>query len=69
MEDVIARKAEMDVWMCSMCQHDLHDGGKSIICESCLKWYHFACAGLTKDPKRKNSCVWTTRNCFHEDVS
>ena len=54
-EDVVERKAKMDVWECSVCQHDLHDGRKSIVCESCLKWYHFTCVGLTKDPKRK---VW-----------
>ena len=59
-QDVIGRKAKMDLWECSVCQHDLHDGRKSIICESCLKWYHFSCVGLTKDPKRKN---WFCRLC------
>lgn len=39
-QDVISRKAEMDVWVCNVCQHDVHDGRESIVCESCLKWYH-----------------------------
>ena len=52
-QDVISRKAEMDVWVCNVCQHDVHDGRKSIACESCLKWYHFSC-GLNKNPKKKN---------------
>ena len=30
-QDVIGRKAKMDLWECSVCQHDLHDGRKSRI--------------------------------------
>ena len=29
-QDVVDRKAEMDVWMCSVCQHNLHDGRQCI---------------------------------------
>ena len=60
-QDVIERKKNKDVWECNECQHDLHDGRKSIICESCLRWYHFSCVGLTRAPKRKN---WFCRRCY-----
>ena len=39
-EDVLKRKREDPIWICSICQHDLHCE-LSIICESCLEWYHF----------------------------
>ena len=39
-KDVLKRKREDPIWICSICQHDLHCE-LSIICESCLEWYHF----------------------------
>ncbi len=51
-EEVMKNKAK-NVWVCTTCQNDLHSK-QSIICESCLMWYHFSCVGLTKQPKLKN---------------
>jgi len=57
--DVVERKKECPVWMCSVCLHDLHSEA-SLICELCLTWYHLKCVGLTKTPKSKN---WFCRSC------
>ena len=59
-EDVIQRKSKNMVWTCQTCLHDLHSE-ESIICESCLLWFHFRCVGLTKLPKLKN---WFCRACY-----
>ena len=58
-ESILERKKIDDVWMCDACHRDLHSE-PSIICESCLTWYHFRCVGLTKHPKIKN---WFCRSC------
>ena len=57
--DVVERKKEKSIWICNVCQHDLHSE-PSVVCESCLTWFHFRCTGLTKHPKRKN---WFCRDC------
>lgn len=59
-EDVIKRKSQKIVWICHTCLHDLHSE-ESIICDSCLLWFHFRCVGLTKLPKLKN---WFCRACY-----
>ena len=58
-ECVLRQKRERPSWICTVCQHDLHSE-PSIICESCLEWYHFRCVGLTGQPKKKN---WFCRLC------
>ena len=58
-QDVLQRKREFPSWTCCVCHHDLHCEA-SIICESCLEWYHFRCVGLTGQPKKKN---WFCRSC------
>ena len=58
-EDVLRRKRECPVWICSLCCQDLHCQ-PSIICECCLEWYHFRCVGLSGQPKKKN---WFCRSC------
>ena len=62
-EDVVERKKDCDVWLCKICHHDLHDSNaeQSIICDSCLEWYHFSCAGVNTPPKMT---YWFCRNCF-----
>ena len=52
-EDVVERKKDCDVWLCKICHHDLHDSKseQSIICDSCLEWNHFSCAGVITPPK------------------
>ena len=57
--DVVERKKQYPVWICSVCQHDLHSEA-SLICELCLTWYHLKCVGLTKTPKTKN---WFCHSC------
>ena len=32
----------------------------SIVCDSCLTWYHFKCESLAKQPKSK---TWFCRGC------
>ncbi|MCG8626873.1 MAG: PHD zinc finger domain-containing protein [Proteobacteria bacterium] len=51
-QDVLQRKREFPSWTCRVCHHDLRCEA-SIICESCLEWYHFRCVGLTGQPKKK----------------
>lgn len=58
-EDVIQRKSDNMMWICHTCSHDLHSE-ESIICDSCLLWFHFRCVGLTKSPKLK---IWFCRAC------
>ena len=43
--------------------HDHHgsNADQSIICDSCLEWYHFSCAGVITPPKMT---YWFCRNCF-----
>lgn len=59
-EDVVCRKKEKAIWICGVCQQDLHSD-LSIICECCLGWFHFRCVGLSKHPKKKN---WFCRQCY-----
>ena len=59
-EDVVQRKRDLDLWICSMCQHELH--GQAIACESCLEWFHFGCVGVLTQPKSKN---WFCRQCVN----
>ena len=58
-EDIIRQKKKKTVWICSMCQHDLHSD-QSFLCDSCLTWFHFRCVGLSKLPKKKH---WFCRQC------
>ena len=63
-QDVLRCKREFPSWTCSVCQHDLHSE-PSIICESCLEWYHFRCIGLTGQPKKKN---WFCHSCHQLNI-
>ena len=58
-DSVLKQKLECTTWLCHSCNHDLAEQ-TSIICDSCLKWYHFHCVGLTGQPKRKN---WFCGSC------
>ena len=58
-ESVVKQKAKMK-WTCQTCYHDLHTE-QSILCDSCLLWFHFRCVGLTRQPKTRN---WFCRSCF-----
>ena len=58
-KDVLKRKTKSTSWICHSCNHDLHTQA-SIICESCLQWYHFQCVGVMAQPKKKN---WFCHSC------
>ena len=62
---VLQHKKERSVWICPSCQRNLHDE-QSIVCESCLNWYHFRCVSLTAQPKKKN---WFCRSCHAKSAS
>ena len=52
-EDLMKQKVEKMTWICHACFHDLHTE-QAILCDSCLKWFHFSCVGITKFPKSRN---------------
>ena len=47
-------------YYCKVCSHELD--GFTIACYGCLEWYHFQCAGLKNNPKRKE---WFCRQSHH----
>ena len=47
-------------WICGVCQEDL-SLSSSVVCECCLVWYHFSCAGLNNQPKK---AAWFCRFCY-----
>ena len=49
------------VWYCGRCTNVINDDEEdSIVCESCLVWFHFRCTGLKKAPKASK---WFCRQC------
>ena len=46
-------------WHCGRCTLEIIDDEQStIVCDSCLAWYHFACVGLKKNhPKAEYGCA------------
>lgn len=62
-ENIVDRKREDNLWLCPVCQHDLHanNSGDSILCNSYLQWYHFSCMGITSRPKQRD---WFCRICY-----
>ena len=41
------------------------DTESSIICDSCLTWFHFSCLNMKKQPKYK---VWFCRLCYEHAI-
>ena len=58
--DMIAELEKNPQWKCGACHKDLSTAA-SIICESCLVWYHLKCSGLTVSPKKVE---WFCRLCY-----
>jgi hypothetical protein len=56
---VIQLKEGTIVWQCEACSATLSDS--SICCDSCLKWFDFACVGLKRRPK---ATEWFCRACY-----
>ena len=38
-------------WFCGVCQEDL-GSSRSVVCESCLVWYHQKCGSINIPPKK-----------------
>ena len=52
------------VWYCGRCTNPILDETESsIVCDSCLMWFHFKCLNLKQSPK---STVWFCRSCYAE---
>ena len=49
------------VWYCGACEKAIDDEKEnSIVCESCLNWFHFTCVSIKKNPKQTE---WFCRSC------
>jgi len=59
--NVLEQKKERPVWVCGVCQHDLHSE-QSLVCEL---WSHLKC-DLSKLPKAKN---WFCQSCHANTLS
>ena len=60
-EQVLEVVKRNPVWFCGNCARRIDDDTESsIICESCLSWFHFDCVGLKKSPKSRQ---WFCRQC------
>ena len=59
-ENVVSVIKERREWDCVTCCSSL-SAFKSIVCESCLDWFHLKCVGLKTAPKKKN---WFCRSCY-----
>ena len=59
--NVVESMKKNAVWFCGSCTKSICDDTEnSIVCESCLTWFHFECVSLKKHPKCKQ---WFCRKC------
>ena len=64
-EQVLQVVKRNPVWFCGSCAKRINDDtDSSIICESCLSWFHFDCVGLTNPPKARQ---WFGCQCHLQD--
>ena len=62
-EDVVGRLKDNPLWYCGRCGKPIDDDTESsIICDSCLTWFHFSCLNMKKQPKY----VWFCRLCYEQ---
>ena len=59
-ENVMITMKKKQAWLCASCHIDLANS-ESIVCESCLDWFHLRCVSLKKAPKKKD---WFCRRCY-----
>ena len=60
-EQVLKVVKNNPAWFCGSCENKIDDSTEdSVVCESCLSWFHFNCLGLRKAPKTKE---WFCRQC------
>lgn len=63
-KSVVSVIRDNPTWYCGRCTLEIIDDEQcSIVCDSCLVWYHFACVGLKKSPKSR---IWMCRSCYEE---
>ena len=61
-EEVVKVIKEDPTWFCGRCTLQIEDKTQpSIMCNSCLTWFHFTCLCLKRSPKSK---LWFCRTCF-----
>ena len=58
--DMIAELEKNPQWKCGVCHKDI-SLTPSIVCESCLVWYHIKCSGLNVAPKKAE---WFCQLCY-----
>lgn len=59
-ENVVTMIKTKREWDCETCRSSLQSF-ESIVCESCLDWFHLKCVGLKTAPKKKN---WFCRRFY-----
>lgn len=59
---VVEAVKKTPVWYCGRCTKSISDDTEnSIMCDSCLVWYHFKCTAIKQSPKSK---MWFCRSCY-----
>ena len=53
-------KSKNPLYICTVCSKDADQHDQSIMCNSCLEWYHVTCARLKNPPKSK---FWSCSFC------
>ena len=49
------------IWYCGRCRNPIDDDMEdSVVCDSCLTWFHFHCISLKGPPKSK---LWYCQTC------
>ena len=62
LEGVVAAVIDNPCYYCGRCTKPIRDEtDNSILCDSCLIWYHYKCVNIKKQPKSKH---WFCRSCF-----
>ena len=51
-ENVMKTMKKKQVWLCASCYVDLGNS-ESIVCESCLDWFHLRCVSMKKATKEE----------------
>ena len=62
LEGVVAVIANNPCYFCGRCTNPIDDDTEdSILCDSCLIWYHYQCMNTRNKPKSKN---WFCHSCY-----
>ena len=62
---ILQSKKKQNDWFCKVCNQNLHRRA-SIVCDSCLCWYHLSCVSLRNAPKKKE---WFCTFCYEKTAS